>query len=535
MMIEAEVVHVPANVQNLPIAGTDLSTRTRNVLVRRNQLRTVGALDGLSTADLLLLNQVGPETVTEIVGYLRGLGAVTASQERAPDDNPTVADLPSHLVRVPISSLALDRWTVQGLDTWGCHTLGDLLGCDLTLVLSHARVARLSELVAVLRTIPREKLAEMRWGTEPAEVGVPALGAELLRSIASAKTLDGEVEALCANLRDRNRDLVLARLRHRSHEWSTFEELGRRNGISRERVRQIVNGHLARLAGSGLRLPIGSRVVREIDLAGGIASTAALVERLSVEGVLTDRLSVNPLRELSDAGLVPKIGWDSETRVWVGAEGRAAWIETGRLSDVRRRLKGKARDDIRRVGAVRESALEDLSPFDPGRASTLVAPHGTSLRRVLGYLVPEPSPNSSIVRQARKVLAVTTPLSIVELHSGLLRNRRLGAVPPREVVEIVLKQHPAFEVAGGRARLRGKPLRTEILSKSECALVELLEEHDGVIRLKDMVDGMERRGFSQPMASVLTRSPIVTRVARAVYALRGRHVPNQPLPARRGE
>ena len=527
-----EVVHVPPNVQNLPIARTDLSARTRNILRRRNRLRTVGALDGLSTADLLLLDQVGPKTVTEIVGYLRGVGADTETRETAQDDNPTIADLPSHLVRVPISSLALDRWTVQELDIWGCHTLGDLLGCDLTLVLSHARVARLSELVAVLRTIPREKLAEMSWGTEPA---VPALSAELLRSIASAKTLDGEVEALCANLRDRNRDLVLARLRHRSHEWSTFEELGRRNGISRERVRQIVNGHLTRLAALGLRLPIGSRVVREIDLAGGIASTAALVERLSVEGVLRDRLSVNPLRELSDAGLVPKISWGSETRVWVGVEGRAAWIETGRLRDVRGRLRDKARDDIRRVGAVRESALEDLSPFDPGHASTLVAPYGTSLRRVLGYLVPEPSPNSSIVRQARKVLAVTTPLSIVELHSGLIRNPRLGAVPPREVVEAVLKQHPEFEVAGGRARLRGKPPRAEILSESECALVELLEEHDGVIRFKDMVDGMERRGFSQPMASVLTRSPIVTRVARAVYALRGRHVPNQPPPARRGE
>ena len=50
-----------------------------------------------------------------------------------------------------------------------------------------------------------------------------------------------------------------------------------------------------------------------------------------------------------------------------------------------------------------------------------------------------------------------------------------------------------------------------------------------------MIDGMKQRGFSQPMTSVLTRSPILTRVARAVYALRGRHVPNQLLSARRSE
>ena len=529
-----EVVHVPVTVQNMPIVRTDLSTRTRNLLLR-NHLRTVGALDGLSTADLLRLDQIGAKTVTEIVGYLRCLGTVTATRETARDYKPVVADLPSHLVPVPISKLALDWGTLQELDTWGCHTLGDLPGFNLARDLSPARIARLSELVDVLRTIPQEKLAEMSWGTEPADAGVPAVSAQLLRSIASAKTLDEEVEALCANLGDRNRDLVLARLRYRSDERSTFEELGKRNGISRERVRQIVNGHLARLAGSGLRLPIGSRVVREIDLAGGIASAAALVERLSAEEVLTDRLSVNPLRELSAVGLVPKISWDSETRVWVGVEGHAAWIETGQLSDVRRRLRGKARDDLRRVGAVEESALEDISPFDAGHASTLVAPHGTSLRRVLGYLVPGPSPNSSIVRQARKVLAVTTPLSIVELHSGLLRDPRLGPVPPRHVVEIVLKQHPAFEVAGGRARLRGKPPRTEILSKSERALVELLEEHDGVILLQDMVDGMKKRGFSKPTTSWLTRSPILTRVATAVYALRGRHVPNPLLSARPSE
>lgn len=518
----------------MPIARTDLLTRTRNVLLR-NHLRTVGALDGLSTADILLLDQVGPETATEIVGYLRHLGTDTATQETAQDDKPTVADLPPHLIRVPVSSLALDRGTLGALDGWGCHTLGDLLCCDLAGVLSPARIAKLRELVVVLRTIPMEKLAEMSWGTERADVRVPALSAELLRSIASAKTLDQEVEALCANLGDRNRDLVLARLRYRSDERDTFEELGNKNGITRERVRQIVNGHLWKLAVSGLRLPMGSRVVREIDLAGGIASAAALVERLSVEEILTDRLSVNPLRELSDLGLVPTISWDSETRVWVGAEGRAAWIATGRLSDVHGKLKGKARDDLRCVGAVKESALEDLSPFDAGHASTLAVPRGTSLRRVLEYLVPESSPNSSMVRQARKVLAVTTPLSIVELHSGLLRNSRLGPLPPPDVVEIVLKQHPAFEVAGGRARLRGKPPRTEILSKSERALVELLEEHDGVMLLQDMVDGMRQRGFSQAMTSMLTRSPILTRVARAVYALRGRHVPNQLLSAPRRE
>lgn len=532
--IVLEVIRVPVALQNMPIARTDLSARTRNVLLR-HRLRTVGALDGLSTEDLLLLDWMGPKTVTEIFGYLRRLGTGTAIQEAARDYKPIVANLPSHLVRVPVSSLALDWRTLGELGRWGFHTLGDLLECDLAGLLSPAQIAKLRKLVVVLRTIPMEKLAEMSWGTERADVGVPALSAELLQSIASAKTLDQEVEALCANLGDRNRDLVLARLHYRSDERHTFEELGKRNGITRERVRQIVNGHLAKLAGSGLRLPIGSRVVREIDLAGGIASAAALVERLSVEAVLTDRLSVNPLRELSDVGLVPKISWDSETRVWVGVEGHSAWIETGQLSDVRRRLRGKARDDLRRVGAVEESALEDISPFDVGHASTLVAPHGTSLRRVLGYLVPKPSPNSSMVRQARKVLAVTTPLSIVELYSGLLRNPGLGPLPPRDVVEIVLKQHPAFEVAGGRARLRGNPPRTEILSKSERALIELLEEYDGVILLQDMVDGMKQRGFSQPMTSMLTRSPILTRVATAVYALRGRHVPDELLSARRSE
>ncbi len=529
-----EVVQVPVAIQHMSIAGTDLSSRTRNLLLR-NRLRTVGALDGLSTADLLRIDQIGPGTVTEIVDFLRRLGAITATQEVVTDYKPTVSDVPSYLARVPTSSLALDKGALEALYQQGCHTLGDLSDCDLSGVLSPTRLAKLRELVDVLGTIPMEKLVEMSWETKQDDICVPALSAELLLSIASARTLDEEVQALCANLGARNRDLVLARLRYRSAEQFTFEELGERTGITRERVRQIVTRHLKKLAESGLRLPIGSRVVREIDLAGGIASATVLVERLSVGEVLRDDLSVSPLSVLSKVGLIPKISWDPETRVWIGVEGRSAWVETGQLSEALKRLKGKARAELRRVGAVKESALEELSPFSAGHAATLIAPRGSSLDRVLGYLVPKPSPDSSLVRQARKVLAVTAPLPIVQLHSGLLRNPRLDPVPPRDVVEFVLRQHSGFEVTAGRARLRGKPLQAEILSESEHALVELIEEHQGVILLQDMVDGMKRRGFSEPMASVLTRSPILTRVATAVYALRGRRVPNQLLSERRNE
>ena len=108
-----EVLHVPVTVQNMPIAATDLSARTRNLLLR-NSLRTLGALDGLSTAYLLLLDRMGPKTVTEIVGYLRCLGTGTAIQETARDYKPIIADLPSHLVHVRISRLALDRRTRGG-------------------------------------------------------------------------------------------------------------------------------------------------------------------------------------------------------------------------------------------------------------------------------------------------------------------------------------------------------------------------------------------------------------------------------------
>ncbi|WP_419939649.1 sigma factor-like helix-turn-helix DNA-binding protein [Candidatus Palauibacter sp.] len=528
-----EVVNVPAGIRHTPIIATDLSARTRNLLFR-NGLRTIGELDGLSTADLLWLDQIGPRAATEIVDYFRHLATIGATRETFQGDTPTIAGLPPHLAPVPISSLALNRVTVAVLDQWGCHTLGDLRDWDLARVLSPAQLAKLGGLVDVLRTIPMDKLAEMSWA-EPGGVGVPALGAELLRSIASAKTLDEEVAALCANLGDRNRELVLARLRYRSERRPTLDELAEAAGVSRERVRQIVTGHLRRLATSGLRLPIASRVVREIDLAGGIASTAVLVERLSAEGILPDRLSVSPLAELSDAGLVPQTGWDPEIRVWVGVEGHSAWIETGRLGDVVGRLKGKVRDDLRRVGAVNEPALEKLSPFDAGHAATLVTLRGKSYSRVLGYLVPKPSSDSSMVRRVRKMLAVTTPLPMVELHSGLLRSPGLDPVPPRDVVESVLKQHPGFEVAGGLARLSGKPPRSEVLSKSERALVEVIEEHQGIILLREMVDGMKMRGLSQAMTATLTRSPILSRVSTAVYALRGRRVPDHLLSARRKE
>ena len=449
------------------------------------------------------------------------------------DDAPRVDILPSHLVDVPISDLALDRRTVEALAQQGCHTLGDLSGTKPNRVLTPSRLTKLVELVDLLRAIPVEKLVEMGWGEERGRVTVPRLSSELIETIASAETLDEEVKALCAGLSDRNRSLVLARLRYRSDRQPTLDELGERIGVTRERVRQIVAGRMKVLVESGLRLPIGSRVVREIDLAGGAISPAALATRLADERIVTDELSLCSLGELSDAGLIPKIRWIPDLLAWIGVENYIAWVKTGQLDDMLDRLKTIARKDLRRVGAVQESALEISSPVDPGRAAALVASRGSKFERILGYLILVPPTNATLVHQARKVLTVTSPMSIFELHSGLRRNPKLSPVPPRDVVEFILEQHPGFEVDRGRARLTVQLPRSEVLSKSERALVELLEESQDVLLLQDMVVGMKKRGFSEAMTSVLTRSPILTRVSTAVYALRGRKVPSHLISARR--
>ena len=517
--------------RNLLIPATALSVRTKNLLLR-NGMSTVGQFDGLSEEDLLQGDQIGPTAVKEIVDYLKSIGVVMV-MESVQENNAQEIDLPSHLIDVPVSDLAVDRKTVDTLAEHNCRTLGGLFRPNATHALGPARWTQVFGLVDLLRGLPVGKLAEMSWGEQLGRPSVPRLSSELLKEIASATTFDEEVEALCADLSDRDRSLVLARLRYRSDRKPTLDQLGARIGVSRERVRQIVTRRMKVLSNSGLRLPIGSRVVREIDVAGGAISAAALAARFADDAIVTDELSLGPLGELSDIGLVPKIIWAPKARAWVGVEGYGTWIETGQLDEVLHRLKDKARGEFRRIGAVKESTLEELSPLGPGHAATLAIPDGAKLSRVLGYVIPVPPKDSAMIRQARKVLAVTTPLSVDELHSGLLRHPRLDPVPPRDVVEFILEQHLGFEIMLGRARLTAKPRRSAILSRSERALVKLLEENQGVMLFQDMVDGMRKRGFSEAMTTVLTRSPILSRVSTAVYALRGRTISNQLLSARR--
>lgn len=448
------------------------------------------------------------------------------------EDAGNFESLPAHMSNVPVSNLAVDKGTIGALAQQGCHMLGDLSASNIEGVLSRARLAKLITLIDFLRNVPLEKLEQMGWEEEPGRLRVPRLSAELLDAIASAKTLDEEVQALCTGLSDRNRCLLLARLRYRADRRPTLDELGESIGVTRERVRQIVTGRMKALVESGLRLPIGSRVAQEIDLAGEAISPAQLAVRLAGDAIIKDELSLCPLGELSDAGLVPKIKWIPEVGAWIGMNGYAAWIESGRDS-VLGTLKRFAGKELRRVGAVRESALEELSPFGPGRAAALVAPAGGKFGRVLGHLVRVPPTNSTLIRQAQKVLTVTSPVAIFDLHSGLQRYPRLSPVPPRDVVEFILERHAGFEVDQGRARMSSQLRRSQVLSKSERALVEVLEENDDVALLQDIVDGIKKRGFSVAMASVLTRSPILTRVSTAVYALRGRRVPTALVTERR--
>jgi len=524
-------MRIPETMIDQSIETLSLSPGALNGLLVAG-FKTLSDLHDLSAEDLTVFNWVGPRRAREIVRAISGLGGSgpplpTTSHAQ---EGSASFEVPEHLSRLGLATLGLERVFVGLLAAEDLHVLGDLNGRSRSSILLIDRVGsnRLGQLEEGLEEALRLSPKVLARMSDLASVGATPLGipVDMLQAISAARSMSDEVRALTTGLSERNASLFLRRIGFGEVGIPTLEVLGEEVGISRERVRQLVDKRSSFLAASGLRLPIASALVQLVVEAGGMVTSRQLIQLAAQSGLEVSDVELPLLAQLGALSLTPPIQWSDEFYVWLTNEGVEKWVETGRLTHQSKGVRRLAGAGFRRVGAVPMAEYLAKSGMGEQQIQDVLAPAGAILRTFLGYLVPDCSKDSSLTRVARKMLAVAGALSLRELHGGLMRERRLRPMPPQGVVRSVLSGHQDFVVSGASVRLAA-PIRVEdVLSPAELAGVILLREASGVMHTYEFLDGLVEIGVSSPRAAQILHGGLVASPATGVHVLRGFEPPH---------
>jgi sigma-70-like protein len=424
-------------------------------------------------------------------------------------------------------SACLPLDTANALSRSGISVLGDLEGRALDQLaqldnIGTGRVQQVAEALhqlLVMHDSDLAKLSQAHFDGRPLPSVPPAMLARLL----GARSLATEVEALLYGLSQRNAVMVGDMWSFKRGTRATLEEVGRKHGITRERVRQILAKQERFLASSGLRLPIGSAVTDVLDRAGGALPTPELISRCRERGVEVDRLSLSVLPSLARLGLVDAVLWSDDYKLWLTAKGEKEWLGDGAASRLMKARRAEARKELGRIGAVETQRVSALSPFGLQHGIWLLLRRQERVIQVGNHTIPVPSRDSTLIGTVRKLLAVAPTLLMSDIFSALERAHRVSP-PPLDVVRAILENHPPFVVNGDDVRSRDPLDRRLVLSDGELAAVAVFEREGGVLLWSEAVDGLVAAGLSKASAAIYLGGPLFVRRFVAIYTLRGRSV-----------
>lgn len=325
----------------------------------------------------------------------------------------------------------------------------------------------------------------------------------------------------------RNRDLFLLRV-----GWVeggsplTLEDVSREFGITRERVRQVCRRIERKVAAAGEArgTPRLDDVLNYMASADWV-SEVALVDEMLERGLLTGEMRLDALKH---ACRIMSKGWP-----------------------VRRGAFGQPRPDPileTPVGiAVRECAMSAVA--EHGVASVLAVAAilqvdfdqvGVEDVRKLtkrlrdyedlgddGEWFTLRGGRSRVEKASRKVLCVADGISVNRLFEAVRRggDELSGPRPPESVLTEFLDGLDGISVRDGQVHSDIPSRLSDVLTGAELKLAEMLLEYGPVLTSKEIWQLGSDMGIGRVrLHSLLARSPVVTRLARSVYALVGSEV-----------
>ncbi len=240
-----EAIFIPVEARGKRLATFPVSARLQHIFEFKH-FSLFGDLHGLSFSEIRGYRNCGKKTIQELRDLVRAIqhtdqaaiadGRTGVVVHEAP---PPVAEgaifVPKKLHELNVVDLPLSVRLEGVLQQRGVRRLGDVHGVSIHDLRGIKNCGRktISELVRLI-----ERAAAGEFSAAPDVAWNPV---ELVRAL----------DALVADLPDRDEEILILRLGGRSEEVPTLEEVGAKFRLTRERVRQVVHRSLERIGRQG--------------------------------------------------------------------------------------------------------------------------------------------------------------------------------------------------------------------------------------------------------------------------------------------
>ncbi|MDX8411270.1 MAG: DNA-directed RNA polymerase subunit alpha C-terminal domain-containing protein [Mariprofundaceae bacterium] len=342
----------------------------------------------------------------------------------------------------------------------------------------------------------------------------------------SAFCLEEELFNVANQIGERNAQIFIQRMGWDGNGGKTLDAVGKKYGMTRERIRQICAKIEKKLQRHFLQTDFLKQGIEclhsnlpniALEAEKLLASKGISQNPFRIEGVIT----AARLLGLEAQFCIEKFG-RKKTRIIVHESSKGApkhiviqarkHIEhwgAGTIADVtctvNSTYKTSASDAL--TGFILES-LEDFRWLDQDS----------------GWFWLTNNKRNRITNLIRKIVSVANKLSISDLRSGIMRPHRMrGYSPPKRVLREICKQSSEYKVEDDIV-FASPPLKWEDVLEDTNAfvLVKVLSKFGPVLARSDfesrcMKEGMNRTSFYMYLGS----SPLIQRFSRGVYGLRG--------------
>ncbi len=497
---------LPALPQGMTLDDLHLENRTRHCLVREGLYAQPEKLAAMRIGDLLSLRALGAKSLLDLLTRLEAVAARDAQRDH----------------QLSASARALANLPEATAIHFSDPRFGPLLR------------AMDSEANSVAELLPRVLQRQLDPPDPPhlcRQMGV--LRGRVAQSL--QLTVEQElVEIFTPADNPRNRWIIAAHYGWEGGAPSTLAELGRKYGLSRERVRQVCIRAIRQHRGARIFTPaldhalafIAKRLPRRLESlqadldASGLTSCGLPLAAISRAAGFLGRDPQFTVVRVDRCQLVVRLQWAGLARTIVqAARQRLQSRGIATLNDMVAELS-RRRSTLKADADLIAATLQAVADF-----RWLDAKH-TWFRL-------DSLPQYGLCNLILKALSVANPIEISKLRAAALRSRRFRPrLPPQAVLLEFCRHMPGVGVALKRVTADPPPDWRVVLGSVEQILAEVLREHGPIMDRAALEEECLRRGVNRfSFNATVMSSPIVVPYGGSVYGLLGAKVNRKMLDA----